>query len=102
MHTLYLEWQAIWKILGVGLILGAGLPALFALGIRAMAYGTGGDAEQHPAGALPAPHPAGRALAYLIFALVLLAVALGILVIVASGFGKEVSFGSVYPTLHDK
>ncbi|GAB6898232.1 hypothetical protein [Kineosporia succinea] len=102
MHTLSLEWQAIWKIFVVSVILGAGLPALFALGIRAMAFGTGGEAEEHAAGVSPAPHPAGRALAFVIFALVLLVVALGIMVIVAGGFGKEVSFDHIYPVLADK
>jgi hypothetical protein len=102
MHTLELMWEDIWKILLTSLILGAGLPALFAVGIRSMAYGTGGDAEEHAAGVAPAPHPVGRIVAYLCFAVVLLVVALGITLIVATGFGKELSFDNIYPTIQDK
>ena len=102
-HTLSLEWDAIWRILVASLILGSGLPALFAFGIRAMAWGTGGDAEVHAAGtAAPAPHPAGRAVAFVCFAIVVLVVALGIVYIVATGFGKVLDFSNVYPTIHAK
>jgi hypothetical protein len=102
-HTLSMEFQAIWKILVIGIILGAGLPALFAVGIRSLAYGQGGEAEVHAAGtAAAAPHPIGRVLAGLCFAIVLLAVVLGIVFIVASGFGKALSFEHIYPTIIDK
>ncbi len=102
MHTLSMMGEELWKVLLASLVLGAGLPALFAVGIRSLAYGTGGEAEQHAAGVSPAPHPVGRAVAYLCFALVLLVVALGITLIVATGFGKELSFENLYPTLQDK
>lgn len=103
MHNFGFALQAGWQVLAAGLLLGAGLPALFAVGIRAMAYAAGGDAETHRAGTPgPAAHPAGRALGYLCFALVVLAVALGITFIVASGFGKALSFEHVYPTLVSK
>jgi hypothetical protein len=101
-HTLSLEWQAVWKILVVGIILGAGLPTLFAAGIRSMAYGQGGEAEQHSGTALAAPHPAGRAIAYLCFAIVLLIVALGIVYIVVTGQGKVLNFDHVWPMIQDK
>ena len=99
---LSLEAQAIWKVLLYGLLLGAGLPALFAGGIRAMAHGQGGDAEVRGGSAPPAPHPAGRAVGVACFAVVVLCVALGIAIIVASGFGKAVSFEHVYPVFTDK
>ena len=102
-HTLSLELQALWKILVVGLILGAGLPAVFAAGIRAMAYGQGGDAEEHASGAAAAsPHPIGRAVGLLCFAVVLAAVALALVYIVASGMGKVLSFDHIYPTITSK
>lgn len=41
----YLE--AIFKVLVVGLILGAGLPALFATGLLAYSYGAGGEEADH-------------------------------------------------------
>ena len=51
-----------WKVLLAGLMLGAGLPALFAAGIRFLAWGTGGAAEVGPAphGAAPDRPRAGR------------------------------------------
>jgi hypothetical protein len=99
MHNLSLALQAAWKVLAVGIVLGAGLPALFAVGIRSMAYGTGGDAEVHDAGSAPAAHPLGRLIAGLCFLIVLLAVVLGITYIVATGFGKALSFEHIYPTI---
>jgi hypothetical protein len=102
MHNLGFALDAAWKVLVAGLLLGAGLPALFALGIRSMAYGTGGDAEVHAAGVSPKAHPVGLTLGYLCFAIVVLAVALGITFIVATGFGKTLSFEHIYPTLVPK
>ncbi|MBJ7462974.1 MAG: hypothetical protein JHD38_05020 [Mycolicibacterium sp.] len=43
----YLE--SILKVLGIGLLLGAGLPAVFALGLVAYARGDGADATAAPA-----------------------------------------------------
>lgn len=103
MNNLSLALQAAWKVLLVGVVLGAGLPALFAVGVRSMAHGRGGGAEVHAAGtAAPAAHPAGRVAAGVCFLIVLLAVLLGIAYIVATGFGKAVSFEHVYPTIVDK
>jgi len=87
-----------WQVLLVALVLGAGLPVVFALGIRALAWGTGGAAERAPG---VRPHPAGRVAAVVCFAVVVLAVALGITVVVSSGLGKAVSFNQGYPTLED-
>jgi hypothetical protein len=102
-HNLSLTLQAAWKILLVGIILGAGLPALFAAGIRSLAFGQGGEAEVHADGtAAPAAHPIGRVLAGICFVTVLAAVALGILYIVVTGFGKVLSFDHVYPVIQDK
>lgn len=87
-----------WRVLLAGLILGAGLPMIFAFGIRALAWGVGGDAEASHA----RPNIAGKVLAVVCFALVLIGVAIGITIIVAAGFGKVVSFDHIYPTLVDK
>jgi hypothetical protein len=102
MSTLGLAADGAWKVLAAGLVLGAGLPAVFALGIRAMAFGQGGEAEVHTSAVTPPPHPVGRVLAYLCFALVAAAAILGILFIVVSGFGKALSFEHVYPTIITK
>jgi hypothetical protein len=100
MHNVTLAFEAIWKVLLVGLILGAGLPALFAAGIRFGAWGQGGEAEAHASGAaVAAPHPLGRALAAVCFAVVLAAVALGILYIVVTGMGNKLSFEHIFPTI---
>jgi hypothetical protein len=89
--------QAAWKVLVAGLVLGAGAPAVFALGVRFSATG---------AGAVDTPVGRGRAgyqaLGIACFAVVALAVAVGITVVVAAGFGKMVSFEHVVPTLVDK
>jgi hypothetical protein len=103
MHNVSFAADSALKILVACLILGAGLPALFAVGIRALAYGAGGEAEVHESGvSSPAPRPIGTVAGYVCFAVVLLGVVLGITFIVASGFGKAVSFEHIYPTIADK
>ena len=102
MHNLGFALDGGWRVLVAGLILGAGLPAVFALGIRAMAFGAGGGAEIPTDGTGTAPHPVGRLVGYLCFLIVILGVVLGITFIVASGFGKALSFEHIYPTLVDK
>jgi hypothetical protein len=97
MHNVTFALEGALRVLVVGLVLGAGLPAAFALGIRALAYGQGGEAEvSHDR-----PHPMGKALAALAFAVVVAGVLLGLSVIVASGFGKELVFDP-FPTFVDK
>jgi hypothetical protein len=103
MHNLTLALEGAWKVLVASLILGAGLPALFALGVRSLAYGSGGEAEVHESGVTPpTPRPIGTAVAWILFAVVLLGVILGITFIVASGFGKALSFAHVFPVIVDK
>ena len=97
MHNVTFALEGAMRVLVVGLVLGAGLPAVFALGIRALAYGQGGEAEVSHA----RPHPVGRVLAFLAFAVVVSGVLLGLTVIVASGFGMEVAFDP-FPTLVEK
>ena len=98
MHNVTFALEGAMRVLVVGLLFGAGLPAVFALGIRALAYGQGGEAEISQ----DAPHPLGRVLAYLAFAVVVSGVLLGLTVIVASGLGKELTFDSGVPTFVDK
>ncbi|MFZ1411220.1 MAG: hypothetical protein WAS07_07175 [Micropruina sp.] len=91
-----------WKVLAVGLLLGAGLPTLFALGVRALAWGVAGDAQLTPEGVTSRPHPIGRVIAYVLFGIVLLSVALGIGYIVAHGFGMTLSFNGMMPVFTQK
>lgn len=103
MHNVTLALQGSWKVLIASLILGAGLPLLFALGIRSLAWGAGGEAEVHQSGVTgPRANPFGTILGYLLFAIVLFGVALGITFIVATGFGKALSFEHIYPTIINK
>ena len=103
MHNLGFALEGAWKVLLASLILGAGLPVLFALGIRSLAYGAGGDAETHASGVSgPKAHPIGTVLGWVLFLIVLAGVVLGITFIVASGFGKALSFEHIYPTIINK
>ncbi len=75
---------AIWKVVLVGLLLGAGLPALFSLGIRSLDEGRvlvadGGEIASRAS-------RRGRAGAVACFSLCALGVIFGIIVIV---FGKQ-------------
>ncbi|MGV0713804.1 hypothetical protein ABQE93_00235 [Mycolicibacterium sp. XJ662] len=72
------------KILAVGLVIGAGLPALFAIGVRLNATGAGvteGGAAQR--------NPRLMALSWALFALVLVAVVIGVLFIARDFIGHQ-------------
>jgi hypothetical protein len=78
--------DALWQVLLVGLLLGVGLPALFALGVRSLntsrqlvSVGSAGEEVTKPS-------PAGLAGGVTCFALCILAVLFGIVVIV---YGKQ-------------
>lgn len=68
--------EAIGKVLIVGLIFGAGLPALFAVGLRVHAAGMG---DANADGSVTAPNPFLKAVGYLFFAIVIAAIVFGIL-----------------------
>jgi len=102
-NNLQFTFEAIWKVLLAGLVLGAGLPLIFALGVRSMAWGSGGDAEAHAEGVTgPGANPAGTVIGWILFAIVLAGILLGITFIVASGMGKQLSFEHIFPTIVDK
>jgi hypothetical protein len=88
MGNLHFALDGAWRVLVASIALGAGLPLLFALGIRSLA--SGGEA--------PAAVPA-KVTAYLLFAVVVLGILLGLTFIVATGFGKALSFEHIYPTI---
>ncbi|MFJ7274217.1 hypothetical protein [Kitasatospora sp. NPDC098663] len=81
----WINLDAVWRIVVVGLLTGAGLPALFALGLRLLnppgSPGSIGSIGE-PAAVRPAAGPVGATLAGLIFAVVLAAIGWGISVIV--------------------
>jgi hypothetical protein len=103
--TLFL--QDAWKVLVYSLVLGAGLPVVYALGVRALTIGGaigGSGAAESVTGVAPAGRRTvlGTALATLCFLVVLAGIAVGLTYIVASGQGKVLSFDHVYPTLVPK
>jgi hypothetical protein len=80
----WIDLRALSEIVVVGLLAGAGLPAIFAIGIRAL----GMPAKGHVTTAddeLVGGNPAGISIAVVCFAVVLTAIGYGIYVIVASG-----------------
>ncbi len=101
MRSLELALLGAGKVLFAGLVFGAGLPVVYALAMRALTIGSttvvddGGRSHTHPS-------PLGRALAGLLIALIVGGVVLGLVLIVASGFGKAVSFEHVIPTIVDE
>ena len=68
--------ESIGKVLIVGLIFGAGLPALFAFGLRFHAEGASGTNAD---GTVSQGNPALRGLGYAIFALVLAIIVIALL-----------------------
>jgi hypothetical protein len=75
MSTIVTAISPIWKVLLVGLVLGAGLPALFSVGIRTSSGTVSAD------GSTIAPSSAGRAIAIACFAVVAVVVVVAILVL---------------------
>ncbi len=90
--------SAISQVVAVSVIIGAGLPALFAFGVRALAVGAGGSAEVSG----DAGKPVMKLVAWITFALVLAVIAIGLAIIISSGFGYKVSFEHIFPTFIKK
>jgi hypothetical protein len=65
----YLE--SILTVLAVGLVLGAGLPAIFSVGMLAYSHGAGGEEADH---LIHKPNPALKYLGILLFAVVALVI----------------------------
>jgi uncharacterized RDD family membrane protein YckC len=92
--------ETIWKVALASLILGAGLPVLYASGIRSLAWGAGGDAEVGNA----RPNPIGKVLAGVIFLIVAYAITSGIVYIIATGKGSnyDITFQNFIPEIQKK
>jgi hypothetical protein len=84
----WINLTAVMWILIIGLVIGAGLPALFAVGVRLNAVGVGvagGGAE----GEAPHRHPLVLALGWLIFALVFVIAVVAVLYIARDFIGHQ-------------
>ena len=90
----WIDLHALWQVVLVGLICGAGLPALFGVGLRALSAGNrrtvsvaDGQAQTAGAGAdrVYGGNPAGLAVAIACFAVILAAIGYGVYLIVAAG-----------------
>ncbi|GAB4013472.1 hypothetical protein [Nocardioides ultimimeridianus] len=93
--------EALWKVLVAGLVLGAGLPAVFAVGIRGLAMaGDGGTAADGEVGSRP--NPLGNVLAAVMFLVVAYGIVAGLLFIIASGQGKDLTFDHIVPWIEPK
>jgi hypothetical protein len=82
----WINLTALWKIVVIGLAAGAGLPAIFAIGLRALNPRSGsvpaGAGEGAAAPAVDRSNPAGLVIAVICFAAVLAGVGWGIYSIV--------------------
>jgi hypothetical protein len=80
----WIDLSALGKIVLVGLICGAGLPALFAVGLRLLHAGTPVAADGTESDRLVGDNPVAIAAAFVCFAIVLAAIGWGIYLIVSS------------------
>ena len=98
MNMIPLALDGAWKVLVAGLLLGAGLPVLYAFAVRGLAMARG-------AGAIIGEQTAkqfGKVIAWVLLLVILLAVSYGISFIVATGIGKVVTFDHILPWFVDK
>jgi hypothetical protein len=79
----WINLTALWQIVVFGLIAGAGLPAVFALGLRALAMGARTDTDTGHSAQIVGGNPVGMVLGGLCFAIVVAGIAGGIYFIVA-------------------
>ena len=82
----WFNYTAVFQIIVAGLLVGAGLPALFSVAVRVNAEGSGVVAHD---GTVAHRNPALVALSWAIFGLVLLAVIIGVLFIARDFIGHH-------------
>jgi hypothetical protein len=75
--------SALWKIVVISLLCGAGLPAVFAVGLKVLDFGDSRRSDDPSSTIVATRNPVMIAIAGLCFALVLAAIGWGIYLIVA-------------------
>lgn len=82
----WINWNALWKICVIGLLAGAGLPAIFAIGLRALSLPANGASavQSEDDDRVYFGNTQGAVVAGLCFSTVLAAIGLGIYWIVSS------------------
>lgn len=99
LHNVTLALAGVWKVLLASLVLGAGLPALISLGVRALSVGGGEVVASDDGVPLTPPRPLGKVLCGLCVGVLVTAVAVGPTSIVVNGLGKTLSLQHVNPTV---
>ena len=87
MNNLAIAMDGAWKVLVAGLLLGAGVPTLFALAVNGLAT----------AGGAP-PRPVGKVVAGVLFLVILTLVAYGLAWLIFTSLGFKVGFSGPFPT----
>ena len=101
MNTFTLLLEGAGSVLFAGLVFGAGLPVVYAIALRVLTIGaTTYDDETGEIHSTP--RLSSRLFSGVLIAVVVAGIVVGMMIIVATGFGKEVSFDSIYPTIVDK
>jgi hypothetical protein len=83
----WFNYEASLKILIFGLVLGSGLPALFAIAVRVGSAGAG--VQGSDGGAVAQRNPAMAAISYALYALALAAVVIGVLYVAREFIGAH-------------
>ena len=96
----WFNYDATLKILVFGMLAGALLPGLFALGLRLQAVGTAHVITKD--GHIPHRHPVLFGLALLIYALVLGMIALGVLYVARDFIAHHTGYPFLGAKVHDK
>jgi hypothetical protein len=99
--TLQLLFEGASEVFVAGLVFGAGLPFVYAIALRVLTIGSTAYAD--PSGEIHStPRMSSRLFSGVLIAVVVAGIVIGMMIIVATGFGKEVSFENIYPTIVDK
>lgn len=89
------------KVLFAGLVFGAGLPFVYAVALRVLTIGST-DYVDADGTIRSKPKISSALFSGLLITVVVSGIVLGLILIVASGFGKALSFESIIPTIVDK